>query len=81
LPTVRKAARGNDGVGIVAAFLTAAPDGLHVLVVEPGFRLTLLRQAMLAWPRVTAADIAVDRESLRTMPLLNDAMDGFRQIR
>jgi hypothetical protein len=73
--------RGNDGVGIVAAFLTAAPDGLHVLVVEPGFRLTLLRQAMLAWPRVTAADIAVDRESLRTMPLLNDAMDGFRQIR
>jgi hypothetical protein len=66
--------RGNDGVGIVAAFLTAAPDGLHVLLVDPSWRVTLLREALLGWPTVTAADIAVDRESLRTRSLLADAL-------
>jgi hypothetical protein len=73
--------RGNDGVGIVAAFITAAPDGLHILLVDPGCRLTRLRQALLAWPRVTAADIAVDRDSVRTVPLLADALQGDRQMR
>jgi hypothetical protein len=73
--------RGNDGVGIVAAFLTAAPDGLHVLLVDPGWRLTRLRQAMLRWPRVTVADIGVDQESLDTLPLLTEALQGAGQMR
>jgi hypothetical protein len=73
--------RGNDGVGIVAAFITAAPDGLHVLLVDPGCRVNRLRQALAAWPRVTAADIAVDRDSTRTIPLLADALGGDRQMR
>jgi hypothetical protein len=73
--------RGNDGVGVVAAFLTAAPDGLHVLLVNPGCRVTLLRQDLLAWPSATAADIAADRDSLRTIPLLTDALQGDRQMR
>jgi hypothetical protein len=73
--------RGNDGVGIVAAFLTAAPDGLHVLLVDPSWRVTLLREALLGWPTVTAADIAVDRESLRTRSLLADALRSDGQMR
>jgi hypothetical protein len=73
--------RGNDGVGIVAAFLTAAPDGLHVLLVDPGCKLARLRQALLAWPSATAAEIAVDKDSVRTVPLLTDALRGNRQIR
>ncbi len=73
--------RGNDGVGLVAAFLTAAPDGLHVLLVEPGCRVTLLRQDVLAWPRATAAAVAADRDSLATLPLLADALGGARQMR
>jgi len=66
--------RGNDGVGIVAAFLTAAPDGMHVLLVDPGWGAARLRQAMLPWPSVTVAAIGVDQESLRTLPLLADAL-------
>jgi hypothetical protein len=73
--------RGNDGVGLVAAFLTAAPDGLHVLLVDPASRVAPLRHALLAWPSVTAADIAVDQDSLRTIPLLTDAVAGGRQMR
>jgi hypothetical protein len=73
--------RGNDGVGIVAAFLTAAPDGLHVLLVDPGWRVTRLRQTLADWPCVTAAEIAVDRESLRTIPLLTEALQGEGQMR
>jgi hypothetical protein len=73
--------RGNDGVGIVAAFLTAAPDGLHVLLVDPGCRVARLRQALRAWPRATAADIAVDRDSRRTIPLLTAALQGDGQMR
>jgi hypothetical protein len=73
--------RGNDGVGIVAAFITAAPDELHVLLVDPGCKVTRLRQALLAWPSATAAEIAVDKASLRTIPLLTEALRGHRQIR
>jgi len=73
--------RGNDGVGIVAAFLAAAPNGLHVLLVDPASRVTLLRHALLPWPSITAANIAVDQDSLRTIPLLTDALAGGRQMR
>jgi hypothetical protein len=73
--------RGNDGVGIVAAFLSAAPDGLHVLLVGPEDRLALLRETASVWPRTTAAAIAADRESLATIPLLADALEGKRQMR
>jgi hypothetical protein len=73
--------RGNDGVGIVAAFLTAAPDGLHVLLVGPGSSPARLRQSMRAWPRTIAADIAVDQDSIRTIPLLTDALQDDRQMR
>ena len=73
--------RGNDGVGIVAAFLTAAPDGLHVLLVGPGSSVAKLRRTLTLWPRVTVAEIAVDRDSLRTLPVLTDALQGDRQAR
>jgi hypothetical protein len=73
--------RGNDGVGIVAAFLTAAPGGLHVLLVSPGARVAPLREALAAWPTATAAVIAVDQDSRRTVPLLTDALAGDRQMR
>ncbi len=73
--------RGNDGVGVVAAFLTAAPDGLHILLVEPHSRIAALGQAMRAWPRVTAAAIAADSDSLATLPVLADALRVTRQMR
>jgi hypothetical protein len=73
--------RGNDGVGIVGAFLTAAPDGLHVLLVDPGSNLAALDADLVAWPAVTAARIAVDRNSLITLPLLGEVLKTSRQMR
>jgi hypothetical protein len=73
--------RGNDGVGIVGAFLTAAPDGLHVLLVDPGSKLAALDADLVDWPAVTAAPIAVDRDSLRTLPLLGEVLKTNRQMR
>jgi len=63
--------RGNDGVGIVAAFLTAAPPGLHVLLVEPTSPPDRLRAEIAGWPCVTAAAIAADGASRATMSLLD----------
>jgi hypothetical protein len=73
--------RGNDGVGVVGAFLTAAPDGLHVLLVDPGSTPAALDADLVTWPVVTAARIAVDRESLRTLPLLGEVLRTSRQMR
>lgn len=73
--------RGNDGVGIVSAFLTAARPGLHVLLVEPGSNLTALQHVMLGWPRIAGAKIAADRESRATVPLITEALKAHRQMR
>jgi Dolichyl-phosphate-mannose-protein mannosyltransferase len=54
--------RGNDGVGLVAAFATAAPDGLRIALLEPGTALAELRRAA-AEGRVAVVLLAVDRES------------------
>jgi 4-amino-4-deoxy-L-arabinose transferase-like glycosyltransferase len=62
--------RGNDGVGIVGAFLTAAPPDLHILLVTPQPDPALLRQEIARWPCVTAARIAADGASRATWPLL-----------
>jgi hypothetical protein len=73
--------RGNDGVGIVGAFLTAAPDGLHILLVDPQSREAALEATLVAWPRVTAAEIGVDRDSRRTIPLLARVLKARGQMR
>jgi hypothetical protein len=64
--------RGNDGVGIVSAFLTAAPGGLHVFLVSPQTTPAASAAALCLnpWPRVTAAPIAADRDALAVLPLL-----------
>lgn len=68
--------RGNDGVGIIGAFLTAAPRGLHVLLVAPADPAERLRAEVAAWPCVTAARIAVDGSSRATLPLLDRLAPG-----
>ncbi|GAB0118267.1 hypothetical protein [Acidisoma sp. 7E03] len=63
--------RGNDGVGLVSAFLTAAPAGLHVLLVTPETPPAALAQVLAHWPCFTVARIAVDAASRATLPLLD----------
>jgi 4-amino-4-deoxy-L-arabinose transferase-like glycosyltransferase len=64
--------RGNDGVGVVSAFLTASPGTMHVMLVSPGTAPAALTASLCfpPWPRVTMAAIAVDRDSRATLPLL-----------
>ncbi len=73
--------RGNDGVGVVSAFLTAAPDGLHVLLVGPSSRVPALRQILLGWQPVAAAEIDADRDSRAAVPLMMEALRRDRQMR
>lgn len=63
--------RGNDGVGIVSAFLTAAPPDLHILLVTPDTPPARLAAEIARWPCVTAARIAADTASRATLPLLD----------
>jgi hypothetical protein len=62
--------RGNDGVGIVSAFLTAAPDWLHILLVSPGEVSTTLQPLIARFPCVVAPLLAVDDSSRATRPLI-----------
>ncbi|MCB8879128.1 glycosyltransferase family 39 protein [Acidisoma cellulosilytica] len=64
--------RGNDGVGIVSAFLTAAPDDLHILLVTPQTTEAELAGVLTRgqWPCVTTAMIGADRDSRATLSLL-----------
>ncbi|WP_159013886.1 glycosyltransferase family 39 protein [Acidisoma sp. S159] len=55
--------RGNDGVGLVAAFATAAPNGLRIALLEPGTAIAVLRRAALSGGRVVVVLLAVDRDS------------------
>lgn len=75
--------RGNDGVGIVFAFLTAAPDDLHVLLVTPQTTLTEVLNLLTGRrrQRLTIALVAADRDSRATLPLLGAVQKNTRQMR
>jgi hypothetical protein len=73
--------RGNDGVGLVSAFLDAAPDRLHVLIVRPETSMITICDRLDDWPKVTAALLAVDRASIATRPMLEIALRCGNQIR
>lgn len=68
--------RGNDGVGIVSAFLAAAPGPLHVLLISPTTSSAEVATALCLhpWPRVTAAMIAADQSSRATLPRLRQIL-------
>lgn len=68
--------RGNDGVGIPGAFLTAAPPGLHILLVNPTDPPEHLRAEIARFPCATAARLAVDGASRATLPLLDRLAPG-----
>ena len=75
--------RGNDGVGIVSAFLTAAPDDLHILLITPDMTLTALDRllAQRPWPCVVPVLIGADRDSRATLPLLRQVKNRHCQFR
>lgn len=63
--------RGNDGAGLVGAFLTAAAPGLHILLVDAAVRPEGVRAEIARWPCATVARLAVDAASRKAVALLD----------
>jgi hypothetical protein len=59
--------RGNDGVGLVGAFLSTAPDGLRVMLVDRDTRATSLHGIA---PRLAVALLDRDADSHATLAAL-----------
>ncbi len=62
--------RGNDGVGVVAAFVNEAPDQLRLSIVQPTDTQQQLDARISAANRVVLALIGVDAESRATSAML-----------
>jgi len=65
--------RGNDGVGVVGAFVNEAPDHLRLSIAEPTDTATQLNARIGAANRVVLALIGVDEESRATSAKLRPA--------
>jgi hypothetical protein len=82
--------RGNDGVGVVGAFLNEAPSSLRIAIVESTDTAATLRARAGDAPRVVLALIGVDASSRQTADALRTAFasqpcwqragDGFNVI-
>jgi hypothetical protein len=62
--------RGNDGVGVVGAFINEAPDHLRLSIAEPTDTAAQLNARIGAANRVVLALIGVDDESRATSAML-----------
>jgi hypothetical protein len=62
--------RGNDGVGVVGAFVNEAPDGLRLSIAEPTDTIKQLSARIGAARRVVLALIGVDAASRATSAML-----------
>jgi hypothetical protein len=58
--------RGNDGVGLVAAFAMGAPDGLRIALLEPDTALAVLRRAVASEERLVV--VLLPRSKQRQPP-------------
>jgi 4-amino-4-deoxy-L-arabinose transferase-like glycosyltransferase len=65
--------RGNDGVGVVGAFISESPDWLHLLVIPRGTSPEAIRSRVGDARRVVLALLGVDVDSRATLPELERA--------
>jgi hypothetical protein len=70
--------RGNDGVGVVGAFVNEAPDQLRLSIAEPTDTQQQLDAHINSADRVVLALIAVDAESRATSVLLRTGFSADR---
>jgi Dolichyl-phosphate-mannose-protein mannosyltransferase len=67
--------RGNDGVGIPAAFLQSVPPTLRMRIMTPDVDPASIRASAVPEPRVAVARLALDTDSRTTVPALLAAFD------
>ena len=64
---------GNDGVGVLAAFVREAPPSMQMLVVAPGTDPAVLRARVGQASRVILVMLGLDGDSKATLPQMEDA--------
>ncbi len=67
---------GNDGVGVLAAFVREAPPSMHMLVVGPGADPAVLRHRVGNASRVILVMLGLDGDSKATLPQMEHAFEG-----
>jgi hypothetical protein len=66
---------GNDGVGVLAAFVNESPDSLHVAHVDPGETAAAIRAAASHASRVVLVLLGLDGDSRAVLPVMQAAFD------
>jgi hypothetical protein len=68
--------RGNDGVGVVGAFVAEVPADTALLIVAPDETATGIRRRLVPFRRVVLAGLAVDADSRAAVAAMATALDG-----
>ncbi len=69
---------GNDGVGVLAAFVSESPDALRIQRVDTGEPASALRQDAAQAPRVVLVLLGLDGDSRAVLPVMQQAFDRDR---
>ncbi len=69
---------GNDGVGVLAAFVNESPDTLQIRRVDPGEAASAIRQDAAQAPRVVLVLLGLDADSRAVLPAMQHAFEQDR---
>ena len=67
---------GNDGVGVLGAFVSESPDRLRILAVHPGESAAAIRGAAGTTSRVVLVLLGLDADSRAVLPVMQQAFSG-----
>ncbi len=67
---------GNDGVGVLAAFVSESPDSLHIRRVDPGESADAIKAAGSHASRVVLVLLGLDADSRAVLPVMQRAFAG-----
>ena len=67
---------GNDGVGVLAAFVSESPDAMRIQHVDPGESAAAIRAAASRSARVVLVLLGLDADSRAVLPVMQRAFEG-----
>ncbi len=66
---------GNDGVGVLGAFVSQSPDALHILAIHPGENASEIQAAVVPASRVVLVLLGLDEDSRAVLPVMRRAFE------
>ena len=66
---------GNDGVGVLGAFVNESPDDLHILAIHPGTPPAAIRSAAASAGRVVLVLLGLDEDSRAVLGVMQSAFE------